>query len=69
MFVCICNAVRESDIHQAVKDGACNLRDLARVTGCTTRCGKCAPTVMEVLRNSRGEQAPVLKVVGSGRTA
>ncbi|WP_333857339.1 (2Fe-2S)-binding protein [Denitromonas sp.] len=41
MYVCICNAVTEKDIHHAAANGARRVRDL-RVLGVTADCGKCA---------------------------
>ncbi|KAA3649243.1 MAG: bacterioferritin [Proteobacteria bacterium] len=41
MYVCICNAVTEKDIHHAAANGARRVRDL-RTLGVTVDCGKCA---------------------------
>jgi len=49
MYVCICNAVTDSAIRQAVTEGARSLRDLSARTGCSTQCGRCVPTAREVL--------------------
>lgn len=42
MYVCVCHAVTERQIRDAVRDGACNLKDLRRDLGVTRDCGRCA---------------------------
>jgi bacterioferritin-associated ferredoxin len=41
MYVCICSAVSERQLHAAIAAGARSLPDLARVLGMGTACGKC----------------------------
>ncbi len=43
MIVCICKAVSDRQIRHAVKGGATGIRDLARVLGVGSCCGKCVP--------------------------
>jgi len=49
MYVCICNAVNESAIQQAVDNGATSFRDLSMMTGCGTQCGSCVKLARDVL--------------------
>jgi bacterioferritin-associated ferredoxin len=49
MYVCICNAVTDSAIRQAVSEGARSLRDLSAQTGCSTQCGRCVHVARDVL--------------------
>jgi bacterioferritin-associated ferredoxin len=49
MYVCICNAVNESAIRQAVEDGVRSFRGLSLKTGCGTQCGSCVKLAREVL--------------------
>ena len=49
MYICICNAVTESAIRQAVREGARNIFDLTARTGCSTQCGRCADLAGEIL--------------------
>lgn len=49
MYICICNAVTESTIRQAVRDGARNIFDLIGRTGCSTQCGRCSDLATEIL--------------------
>ncbi len=49
MYICVCKAVTDRQIKQAVGEGACSLRDLTREFGLGTGCGKCVPAAREVL--------------------
>lgn len=42
MYVCVCNAVTESDIHHAAAQGARRVRDLRVSLGVTADCARCA---------------------------
>lgn len=42
MYVCICKAVTEAQIHRAIENGATRLRDLQQELGVATQCGACA---------------------------
>lgn len=42
MYVCVCNAVTESDIHEAAAQGARRVRDLRVHLGVTADCARCA---------------------------
>jgi bacterioferritin-associated ferredoxin len=68
MYVCICNAVTESDVREAVRQGVRSLRVLASETGCGTNCGRCARTAAEVLKESLGS-VPELSIVSDSRAA
>lgn len=52
MYVCICRAVTERRIAQAVGQGATTLKDLRERTGLGTGCGKCVPQAYELLRDT-----------------
>lgn len=41
MFVCVCNAVTDKDIHNAVSNGAESMRDLRQQLSLGSQCGKC----------------------------
>ena len=55
MWVCYCNRVSEGQIRDAVRDGACTVRQVARETGAATCCGGCRPVVEEVLSSALSE--------------
>ena len=49
MYICICNAVNDTAIKNAVKEGVSNFRDLSLRTGCGTQCGSCVKLAREVM--------------------
>jgi bacterioferritin-associated ferredoxin len=49
MFVCLCNGVRDRDLHQAIDAGKCCFEDLQSCTGVATSCGKCEPLARQIL--------------------
>ncbi len=55
MFVCICNAVTDSDIRNAVEEGVGNIRQLRLTTGCGTTCGSCEEMADEILQQALAE--------------
>ncbi len=50
MYVCLCKAVTDSQIREAVESGASSMRDLARELGVATQCGKCGCDARELLK-------------------
>lgn len=70
MYVCICKAVTDSAIRQAVREGARSLRDLSAKTGCSTQCGRCVHVARETMDLALAEigspRSPVeLEIVAS----
>jgi bacterioferritin-associated ferredoxin len=65
MYVCICNAITDRDIREAVSDGVRTLPELKMKTGCGTACGRCEEVAREVL-SSALPAPPVLRIVSSG---
>ena len=58
MYVCVCNAVTERHIAEAVRKGASRLRDLNRELGVARDCGRCASCARDCLRSELAAQAP-----------
>ncbi|HUO44769.1 MAG TPA: (2Fe-2S)-binding protein [Burkholderiales bacterium] len=58
MYVCVCNAVTEREIRQAVELGARSLCDLKHGLGIASNCGKCVSCAHEVLSEEMGKQIP-----------
>jgi bacterioferritin-associated ferredoxin len=56
MYVCICNAVSDGEIRQAVRLGATSLKDLREGLGVATNCGKCVSCAKAVLREELSSQ-------------
>ncbi|WP_216900087.1 (2Fe-2S)-binding protein [Nocardia alni] len=48
MYVCICNAVSESDVHSCVAAGACSTRQVKAACGWKPGCGSCTRRFTEV---------------------
>ncbi len=62
MYVCLCKAVTDADIHEAVSGGVRTMRQLARQTGCSSNCGRCAVTAAEVLGQATAQGSGQLGV-------
>ena len=58
MYVCVCHAVTERQIHEAARNGAHTLKDLRRDLGVTSDCGRCASCARQCLREARDGQPP-----------
>lgn len=54
MYVCVCQAITERQIHEAARDGARTLKDLRRDLGVTVECGRCATCATDCLRQAHG---------------
>ena len=53
MYVCICNAVTSSEIHEAAASGVTNLMDLTAKLGVAAGCGTCRATASKMLAEHR----------------
>lgn len=53
MYICICNAVTERQIRQAVELGAESLHDLVDCLNVGTNCGKCRNETCRILREEK----------------
>ena len=49
MYVCICNAINERAVKDAVYAGASKVADIYRHNGCAPRCGQCIPAMRQAL--------------------
>ena len=66
MYVCLCKSVTDSDIIEAVNGGVRTMRQLARQTGCSSNCGRCAVTASEILGQATGQGEPLLDIAPEG---
>ncbi len=57
MYVCVCNAVTERHIHDAVERGVRRMRDLRDHLGVAADCGRCASCAHSCLKSALGSQA------------
>lgn len=67
MYICVCKAVKERHIREAVRNGACSLRELSRDLGVGTGCGKCVPYAQEVVAEELMRGA--MQVAANGQRA
>jgi bacterioferritin-associated ferredoxin len=49
MYVCVCKAVTDTQIKQAIDEGLRSRRELFKCLGVGGSCGKCNPHVKELL--------------------
>jgi bacterioferritin-associated ferredoxin len=66
MIVCVCKAVSDRHIRNAVKNGAASMRDLARELGVGTCCGKCLPEAKTALSQCRASCESSSSTASSG---
>jgi bacterioferritin-associated ferredoxin len=52
MYICICNAVTDKQIEQAVRNGACRMRDLRNQLGVADACACCAESARRCLASA-----------------
>ena len=69
MIVCVCKAVSDRHIRNAVKDGATTIRDLARELGVGSCCGKCLPEARMALASSQAARPASTNVPSPGMLA
>lgn len=53
MYICICQSVTDKQIHNAVCNGACSMRDLRECLGVLKQCGKCGRSTRETLEKAK----------------
>ena len=58
MYVCVCRAVTERQIDNAVRAGARTLKDLRRELGVASECGQCAAAARLCLAEAHQRLAP-----------
>lgn len=49
MYICICRAVTDTKIRQAIADGASSIEELQSVLGLGNECGKCIKAAMQLI--------------------
>lgn len=52
MYVCVCKAVTDRQVRQAVREGARTLKDLRRDLGIMGECGLCAGCARQCLKDA-----------------
>jgi bacterioferritin-associated ferredoxin len=49
MFVCVCHAITDREIHEAVDDGVEHIDQLEELCGAGSGCGSCRSTAQELI--------------------
>ncbi len=62
MYVCICNAITDKQIRQAVEAGAQDLWALQKELGVAAGCGTCKETASEILSDHRRSKSAIAEV-------
>lgn len=62
MYVCLCNAVTERQIEQAVAEGATSVKDLNRLLGVGAECGSCVRCARECLSKHQQPKQHAVKL-------
>lgn len=60
MFVCICKAVSDKAIKQAIADGASSMRELKNLLDVGSQCGKCVCQAQQILHNELVKQQQII---------
>lgn len=50
MYICLCNAITDRDLHQAVAHGASRPLDVYTACRCRVQCGACSRHILARLR-------------------
>ena len=56
MYICICNALNDTQIRCAVDSGAKTAGQVYAGLGCAPRCGKCVTAVRQMVNEATREQ-------------
>ena len=52
MYICLCNALTDKQVRQAVANGACRPRDVYGACGCRAQCSGCAKAMLATIREA-----------------
>ena len=52
MYVCICNALNERKVKEAMASCPGSVSRIYKHHGCTPQCGKCVPVLRDMVRES-----------------
>lgn len=60
MYICLCRAVSDEEIKEAIRCGAHCTHALEHELGVSTQCGKCRPEVKALLQQTLLEESNLL---------
>ncbi len=52
MYICLCNALTDRHIEQAVASGASRPREVYAACACRAQCRNCASTILNIIRDT-----------------
>ena len=53
MVVCVCNAIRESQVRDAARCGSTTACQVYRALGCRPKCGQCSVAARSIIDEER----------------
>jgi bacterioferritin-associated ferredoxin len=53
MFVCLCHGVTSQEVTAAVVNGACTSKQVAKLCGAGSDCGRCRRTVRAIIESTQ----------------
>lgn len=56
MYICLCNGVRQSQIENAIANGAITMEALQDTLEVNINCGMCGPDVIELLDKGTNDE-------------
>lgn len=56
MYVCICHGLTDRKIREAISRGSATPADVYRYFGVTPQCGKCLPSIREMLVETNAKE-------------
>lgn len=52
MYVCLCKAVTDRQIHESISRGASSFAEVRRELGVSTQCGKCCQMAKSIVQTA-----------------
>lgn len=56
MIVCLCNALTEAQLGEAVAQGASRPREVYAACDCKAQCGTCTRLILAMIRDAKAER-------------
>ena len=69
MYVCLCKGVTDTQIKEAVADGANSLRAVRMQLGVASQCGRCADCACDVIKEAKTERNAAIQSTTFGGCA
>lgn len=66
MYVCLCKGVTDTQIQDAVAEGAGSLRAVRMQLGVGSQCGRCVDCACDVINEAKAAQTPPLSITSFG---